>query len=244
MINVIFVAETNQKNLMKKILLSIIAMAASFVTLSAQSIFSSSDNRAGLGIRLSYELSCPGDVKLNDLLKSEIYGNGSGINAGVVYHIPVIYNFYFEPGVTLAYNTYSLNKSLVDGALDQDPDLNGLTVTNASVRMWNLRLPIIGGYRFDVLPFLGINVFTGPEFQLGLSGKNHLKISSLNVSEGAYGDDGQLNRVDIKWRIGVGVTLNKHIYGAVSGAVGLCDQAKDDLKMHSNLFDITVGYNF
>jgi len=229
---------------MNKILLSVVGLLLSVSSLSAQSIFNSDDNKSGFGVRLSYELACPGDVKLSDMLKSEVYGNGSGLNIGVVYHMPVIFNFYFEPGVALAYNTYSMNKAFVDEALGQDPELSNLKASEASVRMWNLRVPVLGGYRFDLLPFLGINLFTGPEIQLGLSAKNHLKVSSLNVTEGAYGDDGQLNRMDVKWRIGVGVTIQKHLYGAISGAVGICDQAKDKAKMHSNLFDITLGYNF
>lgn len=229
---------------MNRILISIVGLFATLSSVSAQSIFSSDNNKSGFGVRLSYELACPGDMKITDILKGEFYGNGSGVSFGAVYHMPVFYNFYFEPGVTLAYNTYSMNKELINGVIDLDPELSGLKVNKASVRMWNLRVPIIGGYRFDVLPFLGINLFTGPEIQFGLSAKNHMKISSLNVTEGAYGDDGQFNRMDIKWRIGVGVTLNKHIYGAVSGAVGLCDQARENVKMRSNLFDITVGYNF
>lgn len=229
---------------MRKIVSVIVGLVMSVSAVSAQSIFSSSDNKAGLGVRLSYELACPGDVKLSNMLKSDVYGNGSGISFGVVYHLPVIFNFYFEPGVTLAYNTYSIDKNYISDGLSSTLGEGYVVRDNGSVRMWDFRVPIIGGYRFDLLPFLGINVFTGPELQLGLSGKNHINVSSLNVVEGAYGSDGQLNRADVKWRIGVGVTFQKHLYGAISGAVGLCDQARENMEMHSNLFDITVGYNF
>lgn len=228
---------------MKKILSVLMGLVLSVSAVSAQSIFNSGDNKAGLGIRVSYELACPGDVELSDMLKMDVYGNGSGLNFGAVYHMPVIFNFYFEPGVSLAYNTYSIDKSYLSDGLSTAGESYRVE-DDGTVRMWNLRFPILGGYRFDLLPFLGINLFTGPEIQFGLSGKNHFKVSTLNVVEGAYGKDGQLNRTDVKWRIGVGVTLHKHLYGAISGAVGLCDQARENNKLHSNLFDITVGYNF
>ncbi|MCM1348209.1 MAG: PorT family protein [Firmicutes bacterium] len=196
------------------------------------------------GARVSYELACPGDVKFNKMLKGDVFGNNSGLSFGVVYNMPMFFNLYFEPGLSLYYNTYSMNKDAVNGAFASDPELAGLKASSASVRMWGLRLPLNVGYKFTVLPALQLSLFTGPEFCLGLSAKSHLKVSSLTVSESEYGKDGPLNRPDVKWRFGVGATFMDHFYGAVSGAVGMCDQVKDDYKMKSNLFDITVGYNF
>lgn len=211
---------------------------------NARSVYNNPSNSARWGVRLSYELACPGDVKYDDVLKADLLGNGSGVSFGVAYNIPVIYNFYFEPGVTMAYNTYSINKAAIDKFFDSDPSLAGMRAKAASVRFWEIRVPIIGGYRFDVLDNLGISVFTGPELSLALSGKTHVKVGSLTATEGVYGDDGLLNRPDVKWRFGVGATINDHFYGAISGAVGLCDMAKGKERMHSNLFDMTVGYNF
>ena len=200
------------------------------------------------GIRVAYELACPSDVKLTDVMKADAYRNGSGLSFGAVYHMPVFFNFYFEPGVNLYYNTYSVNKQMVNDMIDTDPAFDGLQIDGASVRMWGLRVPILGGYKFNLLPGLGVSVFTGPEFDLGLSAKTHVEVGKFGASENAYGDKGAFNRTDIKWNFGVGVHLGSHIFGAVSGAVGICDQARDDragdYKMRSNRFDITVGYNF
>lgn len=229
---------------MNRIIISLAMLLGVFAGGAAQSVTNNPYNKAHWGVRLSYELACPGDVKFSDVMKGEFYGNSSGVSFGAVYNLPVIYNFYFEPGITIAYNTYSINRSLIDGILDDSPELSGLTSSAASVRMWHVRVPLIGGYRFDVLPNIGISVFTGPELSLGLKATNHIKLASLTATDSAYGDEGNLNRPDVKWRFGAGITINHHFYGSISGAVGLCDQAKDTPKMHSGLFDITVGYNF
>ncbi|MDE6100362.1 MAG: hypothetical protein K2G01_04900 [Paramuribaculum sp.] len=226
---------------MKRFSFSLIFVALAFF-LSRASGGGLSD-KSFWGVRLSYELAAPGDVNLKNGYKMDLYGNGSGFSAGAVYHIPVFYNFYFEPGAQFYYNTYSLNRTLVDDSLDDDAG-SVVKSTGASARMWGVRIPVIGGYRFDLFPGFDISVFTGPEFNLGLSAKNHVSVGSFSASSSAYGDDGTLNRADIKWRFGVGVTFCSHVYGAVSGAIGMCDMSRGRSTMHSNLFDITLGYNF
>lgn len=228
---------------LKIIALSLAAAIASAAT-AQTNIFNSSDNHKYLGVRLSYELACPGDVNIGDGYKMDAYGNSSGFSAGVVYHMPIFYNFYFEPGAMLAYNTYSINRDVVGGFI---PD--GLTdiAKDASVRMWKLRLPLQLGYHFDIMPDLKVSVFTGPEIIVGLKGHNHVTIDSGNdysVSSGCYGGDGELNRFDLGWRFGVQGTYFDHYTLSFSGAVGICDQMRKAPKMHSNVFDITLGYNF
>lgn len=224
---------------MKKLILIIALLASLATSASAQSRW---------GVRVSYELACPSDVKLSNIMKADAFGNGSGLSFGAVYHMPVFYNFYFEPGARIYYNTYSLNKQMVNDAMDTDPAYQGVAIDAASVRMWGLRVPILGGYKFNILPGLGISLFTGPEFDLGLSAKTHVEVGKFSANENSYGNKGMLNRTDIKWNFGVGVHLGSHIFGSISGAVGICDQARDDrqgdYKMRSNRFDITVGYNF
>ncbi len=224
---------------MKRIAISLVLAAVALLSCRA-----AGGNDSYWGLRLSYELAAPGDVKLNDVYKKDLYGNGSGFSLGAVYHVPVIYNFYFEPGVELYYNTYSLNKSAVNSELNSSAAAIGFECTGASTRMWGLRVPVVGGYRFDLFSGFALSVFTGPEFNLGLSAKNHVKAGVFSATSSAYGGDGTLNRVDIKWRFGVGATFSEKVYGAISGAVGMCDQSQGRQKMHSNLFDITLGYNF
>lgn len=223
-----------------------LALAAGIVaSASAQTnIYNNPNNHKYLGLRLSYELACPGDVNLGDGYKVDAYGNSSGFSAGVVYHLPVMYNFYFEPGAMLAYNTYSINKGVVGEFL---PDGLATIAKDASVRMWKLRLPLQCGYHFDIMPDLSVSVFTGPEIIVGLKGKNHVSVdndSDYAVSSGCYGGDGQLNRFDLGWRFGAQGTYYEHYTLSFSGVVGLCDQMRKSPKMHTNVFDITLGYNF
>lgn len=228
--------------------LKIIALAlAAGIAASASAqtnIYNNPNNHKYLGLRLSYGLACPGDVNLGDGYKVDAYGNSSGFSAGVVYHLPVMYNFYFEPGAMLAYNTYSINKGVVGEFL---PDGLATIAKDASVRMWKLRLPLQCGYHFDIMPDLSVSVFTGPEIIVGLKGKNHVTVdndSDYAVSSGCYGGDGQLNRFDLGWRFGAQGTYYEHYTLSFSGVVGLCDQMRKSPKMHTNVFDITLGYNF
>ena len=228
--------------------LKIIALAlAAGIAASASAqtnIYNNPNNHKYLGLRLSYELACPGDVNLGDGYKVDAYGNSSGFSAGVVYHLPVMYNFYFEPGAMLAYNTYSINKGVIGEFL---PDGLATIAKDASVRMWKLRLPLQCGYHFDIMPDLSVSVFTGLEIIVGLKGKNHVTVdndSDYAVSSGCYGGDGQLNRFDLGWRFGAQGTYYEHYTLSFSGVVGLCDQMRKSPKMHTNVFDITLGYNF
>lgn len=227
---------------MKKLFI-MLAVATASLAASAQNIFDSSDNRAFLGLRLSYELSCPTDVTIGGPLKADMFNNGSGFAVGAIYQIPVWKNLYVEPGATISYNTYAWNKAVVSEALEEEFGSN-FVIDNASVRMWNVRVPILIGYNFDLLSDVRFSVFTGPEFQLGLSGDSHIKVGRKTITEGVYGDDGVMNRCDVKWRFGVGAQIFDHYYAAISGAAGICDLAKDAPKMRTNLFDITIGYNF
>lgn len=229
---------------MKKILV-VASLLVATLCAQAQDIFDSRENKAYFGARISYELACPGDFKINSTLKADILNNGSGLSFGGIYHMPVWKNLYFDPGFSFYYNTYALNQALIKEELENilgQPIRGGFD--HASIRQFGIRIPINVGYHFDVLPDLRISVFTGPEVNLGFSADAYITINNFHTSGSVYGKEGLLNRCDIKWRFGVGATFMHHYYAAISGAAGMCDLAKDKLSMHSNLFDITLGYNF
>lgn len=226
---------------------SALLLLASASTLFAQDIFNNPDNHSYFGARISYELACPGDVTTsNDLTKTAMFGNSSGFSIGGIYNIPVWQNLFFEPGVSLYYNTYSLNRDILS---DKD-------IASASVRQWGFRIPLNLGYRFDFTPEVSVSFFTGPELNLSFKGNIHMGIDKYNVTAPAFGKEGYLNRGDIKWRFGVSATLLDRYYIALSGAAGMCNLIRSDFvsinpdgieltqKMHSNLFSLTLGYNF
>ncbi len=223
---------------MKKILLT---LAVIFGCLNAQAydIFNNKDNHSYFGVRLSYELSAPSDVTVTNMPdnpKYEYFNPSSGFSAGVIYNMPLWKNLYFEPGLTLYYNTISYKQSL----LDNFSSANDLE--SSSIRSFGLRIPILVGYHFDVLPSLQLSLFTGPELTLGFTAKQWDTYKDRSVITNAY--DNTANRFDIKWRFGVGAQFLDHYYAAISGAAGMCDQAKGPQSMTVSLFDITLGYNF
>lgn len=252
-ISIIFANDNQTNTVMPRKLTSILLLLASATTLSAQDMFDNPDNSPYFGARISYELACPGDVTTsNDLIKTAMFGNGSGFSIGGIYNIPLWKNLFFEPGVSLYYNTYSLNRDLLrPGFLDQTP-----TIDNASMRQWGLRIPVNFGYRFDFTPDIAVSFFTGPEINLSFKGNLHFSIDNSNITTPAFGKKGYLNRADIKWRFGVAATIFDHYYFALSGAAGMCNLIRSDFvsinpdgfeltqKMHSNLFSLTLGYNF
>lgn len=238
---------------MKKLFIAITVLTSA-LTAGAQDIFDNPDNHSYFGFRASYELACPGDIKTgNDVLKYDVYGNSSGFSLEAIYNIPVWKNLYFEPGAGIFYNTYSINKN----AIGEELEFGDKPLDSASARMWGVRIPLNVGYHFDLTPDISVSVFTGPEIDIAFKGKTHLGIDEYNVSGPLFGKNGDLNRADIKWGFGVGATIFDHYYFALSGAAGLCDMARDvivtdennidvkvPLKMHSNRFNITFGYNF
>ncbi|MDE7350801.1 MAG: PorT family protein [Muribaculaceae bacterium] len=226
---------------MKKYLLTALVLGAAAVSASAQDrIFNNPDNKAYFGLRVAGEVTCPGDLTYGGI-GVDAYKNGGGIEFGAIYNIPVVANFYIEPGLKLYYNAYSANKDLFeDGGIDFDELFDSL-----SMRKFGMRVPVMAGYHFDFTDDVKVAVFTGPELEVGFSAKEHMKSGSLSVSESVYGEDGGLNRVDLSWGFGAGVTY-KRLYIGVSGAVGMLNMLSDGdgMKFHENRATLTLGYNF
>lgn len=231
---------------MKKIL---VFAAASLLSLSAFAqdyLLNNPANRAYLGLRASYDLSCPGKIKAGDE-KAKVFGNGSGVSLGLVYNQPLVANLFLEPGVSFYYNTESI-----------DPDaLTDLNVKDAfknrSMRKFGMQVPVQFGYHFDFTPDMNLAIMTGPVLNVGFSDDYYVTTEPVaghraHASGTAYGEDGILNRVDCAWRIGVGFTFSHNYFVGVSGDLGMCNMLKENLdgkvKFHENAVHVTLGYNF
>lgn len=219
---------------------------------SAQSVsFDSPDNKPYFGVRLGLDISCPTDIKFSNVaqgtsLSVDAYKGGAGFDLGAVYNIPLFMNLYFEPGVSIYYNTMGLNM----GDLDVDDNL-AVKDVKGSVRRFGFRIPLVAGYHADFTDFK-LSFFTGPVVSTGIYGRNHVSAkvgsASLSESENCYNDNaenGSLNRFDIGWKIGAGVTYDKFVL-QLSGTIGMCDMYKNGNggKFHDNNVALTVGYNF
>ena len=93
-----------------------------------------------------------------------------------------------------------------------------------------------GGFSND----LRVSVFTGPEFEVGFTAKEHIKGLDASESYSIYGDDGGMKRFDMLWGFGAGVTY-QHLYFGVSGGIGLINKHSgshhDDFR---SVFYVTV----
>ncbi|MEZ3558714.1 MAG: PorT family protein [Duncaniella sp.] len=222
---------------MKRFLLSAL-VALGVVSASAQSyLVDNPANRAYFGIRVGGEVTCPGKIT-GGPVGIKFFNNGGGVEFGGIYNIPVVANFYVEPGLKLYYNTYSVKKDWVD--LFQDD----IVLDGVSVRKFGMRVPVMAGYHFDFTRDVRLHLFTGPELEVGFSGKEHISGKNIDMSSSIYGDDGNMNRVDVLWGAGVGLAYD-HFYFGVSGSFGLCNMYNDSsVKFHENRVTFSLGYNF
>lgn len=228
---------------MKAIYLATALLALGGLSASAQTVVNNPNNRPYFGIRASLDVPCPGDVKVKDV-KHEMYKNGVGVDFGFIYNIPVVANFYIEPGVNFFYNAYGIKDVRLGDVSSSD------AFEHASVRESGMRVPVSLGYHFDFTPDVNLAIFTGPELEVGFSSDNYITTKEIagrkfHSATSNYGDNGSFNRVGCNWTFGVGFNFCKSYYVGVSGAVGLVDLNKhDNVSWKKNRVDVTLGYNF
>lgn len=240
---------------MKKFILgaAMAVIAATGITAQAQnSVFESDDNTMIVRPIISLDVTCPTDVSLIDgLLKSNLLDPGAGLSFGADLQIPLWKNLYLRPGAQFYYHTAKFSKEILNQMEAED----GLTPVSGSVREFGLSIPIVVGYHFDLDP-VKLHFFTGPEFNIGFSGKVHAGYRSngvkLNSSESMYDE---LRRGDVAWVVGAGVEYDR-FYVSLSAKPGMVNWVKDDiiygtsanenykLKMKKTNVSIAVGYNF
>jgi len=222
---------------MRKFLFSVAVMALGCVAAVAQNtVVNNPDNKGYFGIRVGADVTCPGKVSSGNV-GIGLFKSGVGIEFGGIYNAPVVANFYIEPGLKLFYDTYSMKREFVEEISD------GL-LTGASLRKFGLRVPVMAGYHFDFTEDFKVSVFTGPELEIGFIGKEHDKGRNVDISENLYGDGGFMNRVNLLWGIGAGISC-QHFYFSVSGGIGMlnmCNYSGTTLRESRVTFGL--GYNF
>lgn len=225
---------------MKRFLLSVL-VALGVVSASAQGyVLDNPANRAYFGIRVGGEVTCPGAIS-DGPVGLKVFNNGGGVEFGGIYNIPVVANFYVEPGLKLYYNTFSVKK---DWLYWFQPNIANIVLDGISIRKFGMRVPVMAGYHFDFTPDMRLHLFTGPELEVGFSGKEHISGKNIESSGSLYGEDGGMNRVDVLWGAGVGLSYD-HFYFGVSGSFGLCNMSDYfSLKFHENRVSLSLGYNF
>lgn len=98
---------------MKHFISSLLILCAALVPSAAKAqdiLTNNPDNAPYFGIRAGLDIACPGDISVGNV-GLDFFKNGAGFNVGGIYNLPVIANFYVEPGVSLFYNTYGVKKN-------------------------------------------------------------------------------------------------------------------------------------
>lgn len=190
-------------------------------------------------ITASYDVSIPGKWKL-DGGSFKMFKAGSGISIGADYTMLFGRNFFFEPGARLYYDTYRYDNITINGS---DSPYEPSKTMDPLVRKTGLRIPLMFGYNFDIFKKGSLYLSTGPEVTFGFSartkidGEEEYEIFEENMYKS------MMNRYDIAWDIRAAVIINRFRVD-VTGAFGMLDMIKTDVKMHENRVSIGLGYIF
>lgn len=237
------------------------AIAATAILLSANAasaqsyLFDNPDNKAQLGARVALDFNSAADG-------GAMYSNQPGFSIGAVYQIPLWMNLYFEPGLSIFYDTFgttrvnSIPQFNADGSAMTDEDGEPVSLDyriDGSMRNFGFRVPLNVGFHFDVTDEIKVGVFTGPQINLSLVARYHQQeIKVPGEEEPAWGTSlfgtKGFRHIDLQWNFGVNVCY-QHYYMAMSGSVGMSDMkiGTDELltrDIRRNQFCITLGYNF
>lgn len=224
---------------MRKILSSLAIVIASILAADAQTPSTGEYyGETGFGVTVGWDLNSPST-------NLDYMGNGSGLSFGAIYDIPLYRSLYFEPGLLFYYNTM-----LIDGL---SPEGGSVEVATGSVRNTGFRIPLRFGYRIELVDDIALSIFTGPQLNIGLSAKRHLKTrlvgeqkEELWPSTNLYGNG--FHRLDAQWLFGVRLHYQDNFFAEIGGGVGMTNLLVKDHYSNSHLrrntFTIGVGYMF
>lgn len=225
-------------------------------------MFDNPENRAYFGVRVALDISSAANG-------GGAYSNKAGFSAGAVYNIPILMNFYFEPGLSVFYNTfgtaswetssYEIPQVGPDGQPIIGSDGNQIVdkvdfnyQVDGSIRNLGFRIPLNFGYHFDFAEDIKVHVYTGPQLNMNLLARYHRnevlvpEKKAPAESMSLFGTEG-FKRFDLQWNFGVGVTYQTYYLG-LGGSWGITNMksSTDVLRrdLRRNIFSITLGYNF
>lgn len=211
---------------MKKFIISLLSLFASITVIAQSDLLNNPENRAYFGARISLDITSAAGG-------NDEYSNGAGFSFGAIYNIPLYMNLYFEPGLSIFYNT--IDEDIPEGA-------NGEMI-DGSVRNFGFRVPLSVGYHFDFTDDMQFSVFTGPQINMSLKATEHFGEDSYSI----FGDHG-FNHIDLQWAIGVGLSRGRY-YASISGGIGMTKARDFNLfgykdSFRRNNLSIVLGYNF
>lgn len=242
--------------------LGICAMSSAYAGAASSYLFDNPENEAYLGVRVAIDVTSAANG-------GAFYNNKAGFSAGAVYNIPLWMNLYFEPGVSVFYNTFGTNSwqdlvvetPVVDNAgvpvigPDGEPEVISKEYPyqiDGSIRNFGFRIPLTVGYHFDFTEDVKVHVYTGPQLNLSVLARYHRNAVHVSGAEqpaesgSLFGTQG-FKHIDLQWAFGAGITYQDY-YLSLGGAWGITDMKSSTAvlprDLRRNMFSITLGYNF
>ena len=215
----------------RKICISIFTLFLGIVYCFAQ------DNSVIWGIKASVDAEIPSKWH-RDGGAVTMYRPGYGFTLGCITNIYLGKNFYFEPGISLAYSQYRYK----DVAFS---DSEGVIWENdPKIYKWSLQIPLVFGYSIDMSDRYSLNVFTGPQVRYAFAGDISFKNKEIVEEANEYVNlwNGQ-RRFDLSWKVGVGIPIN-NFQISLEADLGITDLLKNDMSFRENRVGVGVTYYF
>ena len=223
---------------MKHILLSAIT-ALSVIAANAQDIDEDvlSSDRDHWTVTVTYDASIPGKWKLANG-SIGMFKPGSGISVGADYMWLFGKNFFFEPGDRFFIDNYRYDIITIGVGTPSEPS----KTYDPPVRKIGLRIPLSAGYKFDIFKRGSLFLSTGPEPIIGFSARTKVDEDQTEIfEENMYKT--LMRRFDVAWNIRAAVIIDRFRVD-ITGAFGMLDVIKTDVKMHEYRVSVGLGYVF
>lgn len=230
---------------------------------NAYRIFRNPDNHKYFGVRLSYIKVTP-DLyiweKPTDIEKHyELFSSGNGVGIGGIFHLPIVANLYFEPGLDINFEKFNIKP---DAFIGENKELiqNGGVLKQHSVMYTTLKVPLMLGYHLDFFKDFNLSLFMGPGLNWGLGMDARIKIEKdgeLHKTNTSLfkpyksQDDDYLERFEFRWIMGASINYKQFMIGFKYdlASTGIFKTSDYNSEFYSGGFDITefyftIGYNF
>ena len=195
------------------------------------------DNPVIWGIKASVDAELPSKWH-RDGGSVTMYRPGYGFTLGGVSNIYLGKNFYFEPGISLAYSQYRYK-----GVAFSDSE-GVIWENDPKIYKWSFQIPLVVGYAIDISDKYSFNVFTGPQVRYAFAGDITFKNKEIAEEADEYVNlwNGQ-RRFDLSWKVGVGIPVN-NFQISLEADLGITDLLKNDMSFRENRVGIGVTYYF
>lgn len=223
---------------MKHIIISAITILSVFAA-NAQDIDEDvlPSDRNHWTVTVTYDASIPGKWKLANG-SFGMFKPGSGISVGADYMWLFGKNFFFEPGAHFFIDNYRYDNITIGTGTPSEPS----KTYDPPVRKTGLRIPLSAGYKFDIFKRGSLFLSTGPEAIIGFSARTKVDEDQTEIfEENMYKT--LMRRFDLAWDIRAAVIIDRFRVD-ITGAFGMLDVIKTDVKMHEYRVSVGLGYVF